>query len=148
MSIKLIFWGRNIHNINIIGLKIQSMDISIRHIRFFLLYISYKTTFKKKKNILKLSLGRFVWNLFQDMQNSLNFICLSDSNFCSIRTTRYLDISVLNICDISVLGTRHNGTSKETIIWLNLKTFFYIYTFRRCLYKFLCFFFFFIIIFN
>ena len=124
MSIKLIFWGRNIHNINIIGLKIQSMDISIRHIRFFLLYISYKTTFKKKKYILKLSLGRFVWNLFQDMQNSLNFICLSDSNFCSIRTTRYLDISVLNICDISVLGTRHNGTSKEIIIWLNLKTYF------------------------
>jgi hypothetical protein len=32
-----------------------------------------------KKNILKLSLGRFLWNLFQDSQNSLNFICLSDS---------------------------------------------------------------------
>jgi hypothetical protein len=27
-----------------------------------------------------------------------------------IRTTRYLDISVLNICDISVLGTGHIGT--------------------------------------
>ena len=27
-----------------------------------------------------------------------------------IRTTRYLDISVLNICDISVLGTGHFGT--------------------------------------
>jgi hypothetical protein len=35
-----------------------------------------------KKIILKPSLGRFLWNLFQDMQNSLNFICLSDSNFC------------------------------------------------------------------
>jgi len=33
-------------------------------------------------NILKLSLGRFLLNLFQDMQYSLNFICLSDSNFC------------------------------------------------------------------
>jgi hypothetical protein len=55
------------------------MDISIRHLRF-LLYISYKTTFFQK-NILKLSLGRFLWNLFQDTQNSLNIICLSDSNF-------------------------------------------------------------------
>jgi hypothetical protein len=34
-----------------------------------------------KKHILKLSLGRSLWNLFQDTQNSLNFICLSDSNF-------------------------------------------------------------------
>ena len=29
-----------------------------------------------------LSLGRFIWNVFQDTQNSLNFTCLSDSNFC------------------------------------------------------------------
>ena len=56
------------------------MDISIRHLQF-LLYISYKNTFFQK-NILKLSLGRFLGNLFQDAQNSLNFICLSDSNFC------------------------------------------------------------------
>jgi hypothetical protein len=44
-----------------------------------------------------------------------------------IRTTRYLDIPVLYICDISVLGTghfgtrllgtRHIGTSKEIIIY-------------------------------
>jgi hypothetical protein len=57
------------------------MDISIRHPRFFLLYISYKTTFCQQ-NILKLSLGRFLRNLFQDGQNSLNVICFSDSNFC------------------------------------------------------------------
>jgi hypothetical protein len=31
-------------------------------------YISYKTTFFPK-NILKLSLGRFLCNLFQDKQN-------------------------------------------------------------------------------
>ena len=61
---------------------IESMDISIRHLRFFTIYFSYKTTFFKK-NILKLSLGRFLWNLFQDTQNSFNFICLSDSNFLS-----------------------------------------------------------------
>jgi hypothetical protein len=48
---------------------------------FNYIYISYKTTFFQK-NILKLSLGRFLWNLFQDTQNSLNFIYLSDSNFC------------------------------------------------------------------
>ena len=46
-----------------------------------LLYISYKTTFFQKI-ILKLFLGRFLWNLLQDMQNSLNFICLSNSHFC------------------------------------------------------------------
>jgi len=28
-------------------------------------------------NILKLSLGRFLWNLFQDTQNSLNFFFIS-----------------------------------------------------------------------
>jgi hypothetical protein len=28
------------------------------------------------------SLGRFLWNLFEDTQNSLNFICLFDGNFC------------------------------------------------------------------
>jgi hypothetical protein len=36
-----------------------------------------KTTFFQK-NILKLSLGSFLWNLFQDTQNSLNFICSSE----------------------------------------------------------------------
>ena len=35
-----------------------------------------------KKNILKLSLVRFLRNLFQDTQNSLKFFWLSDSNFC------------------------------------------------------------------
>ena len=46
----------------------------------FLLYISYKTTFVQN-NILKLSLGRFLLNLFQDTQNSLNFICLFNNLF-------------------------------------------------------------------
>ena len=64
----------------------QSWNIIIRHPRFFTIvyiyiYISYKTTFFQK-NILKLSLGRYLWNVFQDTQNSLNWICLSDSNFC------------------------------------------------------------------
>ena len=35
-----------------------------------------------QKNILRPSLGRFLWNLFQDTQNFLNFMCLFDSNFC------------------------------------------------------------------
>jgi hypothetical protein len=71
-----------------------------------------------------------------------------------IRTTRYLDISVLNICDISVLGTRHIGTewkanryfqgNNNLIKFKNLFCIFF--TFRRCLYKFLCVFF--LIIFN
>ena len=64
----------------------QSWNIIIRHPRFFTIvyiyiYISYKTTFFQKY-ILKLSLGRYLWNVFQDTQNSLNWICLSDSNFC------------------------------------------------------------------
>ena len=45
-------------------------------------YIFHIKPHLKKKNILKLSLGRFLWNLFQDTQNSLNFISLSDSHFC------------------------------------------------------------------
>ena len=45
-------------------------------------YIFHIKPYFFQKNILKLSLGRFLWNLFQDSQNSLNFICLSDSNFC------------------------------------------------------------------
>jgi hypothetical protein len=39
-----------------------------------------KTTFFQK-NILTLSLGRFLWNLVEDTQNSLNFTCLFDKNF-------------------------------------------------------------------
>jgi hypothetical protein len=35
-----------------------------------------------KNIILKLSLDRFLWNLFQVTQKSLNFICLSDNNLC------------------------------------------------------------------
>ena len=67
-------------NIYIIN-NIQSMDISIRHLRFFTIYFIWNHIFFKR-NILKLSLGRFLWNLFQDTQNYLNFIYLSDSNFC------------------------------------------------------------------
>ena len=73
---------------------------------------------------------------------------------------RYQDISVLNICDISVLGTGHLGTqywtSRYSVLKISvlnnknnliefknfLKLFF---TCRRCLYKFLCLF---LIIFN
>jgi hypothetical protein len=34
------------------------------------------------KTFFKAISGQILWNLFQDTQNSLNFICLSDSNFC------------------------------------------------------------------
>ena len=34
-----------------------------------------------KKKYLKLSLGRFLWNLFQETQNSLNFICFLSAWF-------------------------------------------------------------------
>jgi hypothetical protein len=43
------------------------------HFNFFLLWSHFKSTFFPK-NILKLSLGRYLWNLFEDTQNSLNFI--------------------------------------------------------------------------
>ena len=56
------------------------MDTSIRHLDF-LLYISYKTTFKKKK-IKAISGQIFMKIYFKTRRNSLNFIYLSDSNFC------------------------------------------------------------------
>ena len=68
--------------------------------------------------------------------------------FWGIRTTRYLDISVLNICDISVLstghfGTRHIGTEwkanryfQRIIIWLNLKTYFVFFLHLDVVYRF------------
>ena len=73
-----------------------------------------------------------------------------------IRTSRDLDISVLNICDISVLGTGHLGnrywTSRYLVLEISVlnnknnliefKNFLKnIFTCRRCLYKFLCVFF-------
>ena len=45
--------------ISILSNMLQSMHISIRHLRFFTIYISYKTTFFQNY-ILRLSLGRFL----------------------------------------------------------------------------------------
>jgi hypothetical protein len=49
------------------------MDISIRHIRFFLLYISYKTTFKKKKKYFKAISGQICMKFISRHAEFLEF---------------------------------------------------------------------------
>jgi hypothetical protein len=44
---------------------------------FWMLFVIFKS-----QNITCMAYHIFLWNLFQDTQNSLNCICLSDSNFC------------------------------------------------------------------
>ena len=54
-SIGLLVAQNSIYDINT---QVQSMDIGIRHPRFYAIYISYKTTFFKKI-IVKSFLNRF-----------------------------------------------------------------------------------------